>query len=60
MLYLSCRLVNINQLEVLVEGKKILDRHSRCQFGLESSILLILHGEQSFLKLSAHRGATVL
>ena len=25
-------------------------RHSRCQFGLESSILLILHGEQSFLK----------
>ena len=60
MLYLSCRLVNINQLEVLVEGKKILDRHSLCQFGLESSILLILHGEQSFLKLSAHRGATVL
>ena len=27
-----------------------LHRHFRCQFSLESSILLILHGEQSFLK----------
>ena len=29
-----------------------LHRHSQCQFGLKSSILLILHGEQPFLKWS--------
>ena len=35
---------------VVRPGSKAVLLDSRCQFGLESSMLLILHGEQSFLK----------
>ena len=35
---------------VVRPGSKAELLDSRCQFGLESSMLLILYGEQSFLK----------